>query len=400
MFILKENVYLVNGAVNAAIYDFNKNYLYSINRDAKELLNATLYKREKIQLNDEEKNYMEELINKNILINGDGSCHTINELEINTEIDFVWIELTTACNLKCVHCYDESSSNRTESMEFDDFCNIINQIEEVGIRKIQLIGGEPFFLGEKLKKYLDYVSGKFDYIEVFTNGTLINNDWYEYLKRNNIRIALSVYSYDKEYHDRVTKVNGSWEKTNMVISNLKKNNITYRVRNVIMKDIQIGNKNTELYELSLKKDIVRMTGRANMNLLSEELLKRKLITQDTFSVELNKNFVNRLISGHNCFSRRLYFGANLEVYPCVMERRISHGSLNNHKLKDIINNDILNMKKDKIEGCKECEFRYCCFDCRPNSLGNSILSKPWYCTYNPKEGTWENVDEFIKAIKM
>ena len=116
-----------------------------------------------------------------------------------------------------MHCYDESSSKRTEIMEFDDFCNIINQIKDLGIKKIQLIGGEPFFLGKKLKQYLDYIIGKFDYIEIFTNGTLIDDEWYNYLKKNNIRIALSVYSYNEKYHDKVTQVEGSCKKTNTVL---------------------------------------------------------------------------------------------------------------------------------------------------------------------------------------
>ena len=399
MIALKENVYLVNGATNAAIYDFNKNCLYSISQEAKRLLNSVLYKDTEAKLNEYEKKYLQELLSKNIIQNEDRPLHTIDELKENPVIDFVWIELTTACNLKCIHCYDESTCNRTEFLEFDDFCTIINQIEDLGIKKIQLIGGEPFFLGDKLVKYLDYVKEKFEYIEIFTNGTLIDDKWYTYLKENNIRLALSVYSYNKEYHDKVTNVLGSWQKTNEVISKIEENGIRYRVRNVIMKDVEIGEKNTNLYELIHKKDIVRMTGRANMNLLSDELLKRKLITRSTFSGYLNKNFVTRLISGHNCFSRRLYFGADLEVYPCVMERRISHGSLKKQTLKEVLNNDILNIQKDKIEGCKDCEFRYCCFDCRPNSLGKDVLSKPWYCTYNPHNGEWEDIDDFIKHLK-
>ena len=82
-----------------------------------------------------------------------------------------------------------------------------------------------------------------------------------------------------------------------------------------------------------------------------------------------------------------------------MERRISHGSLKKQTLKEVLNNDILNIQKDKIEGCKDCEFRYCCFDCRPNSLGKDVLSKPWYCTYNPHNGEWEDIDDFIKHLK-
>ena len=58
------------------------------------------------------------------------------------------------------------------------------------------------------------------------------------------------------------------------------------------------------------------------------------------------------------------------------------------------------MNKDKIEECKECEFRYCCFDCRPDSNGKEINEKPWYCTYYPKEGRWEkDISKFIADLR-
>lgn len=46
---------------------------------------------------------------------------------------------------------------------------------------------------------LDYTVGKFQIIEIFTNGTLIPKDWFEYLAQNNIRMALSIYSYDEKF---------------------------------------------------------------------------------------------------------------------------------------------------------------------------------------------------------
>lgn len=48
-----------------------------------------------------------------------------------------------------------------------------------------------------------------------------------------------------------------------------------------------------------------------------------------------------------------------------------------------------NVKKDDIEDCKLCEFRYACFDCRVFiSENENILSKPIKCNYNPIIGEW------------
>lgn len=41
------------------------------------------------------------------------------------------------------------------------------------------------------------------------------------------------------------------------------------------------------------------------------------------------------------------------------------------------------IKKDEIEVCKDCEFRYNCLDCRAHTIKGNIYSKPVSCKYNP-----------------
>ena len=199
-------------------------------------------------------------------------------------------------------------------------------------------------------------------------------------------------------HDKVTGCKGSWEKTNKTIEGLKEYGITYRVCNVLMKDIEIGEKNNDLYELSDKKDIVRMSGRADFALLSDELIKKKLITKKTFQVPLKKSLCRTLVSGHNCFMNKIDISSNMEVFPCVMERRIKHCTVTKDK-EIALDDSIRNWNKDKVKECCCCEYRYACFDCRPNTLTGNLEEKPWYCTYNPKQGKWKNEDEFLADIK-
>ena len=84
-----------------------------------------------------------------------------------------------------------------------------------------------------------------------------------------------------------------------------------------------------------------------------------------------------------------------------MERRFIHGNIKGKSLGTIIDSNILKLNKDKIDGCNECEFRYCCFDCRPDSNGSDKYSKPWYCTYQPDKGMWEeDIEAFITNLKL
>lgn len=400
-YCLNKDVYIVDGLRKSCIYDLYNGRLYSINHNLANILkdiNDCYYDTEYI-FKDELNEIINILIEKEIISTSiTKKINHIEDLKINYKtFKLAWIEITSKCNLKCIHCYNESDDFEYHDMSVEEYKYTIDFLLTNGIKKLQIIGGEPFINPIILKEMLEYSVGKFELLEIFTNGTLIPHEFYKYLKQNNIRIALSVYSYNNIDHDKVTNVIGSYHKTNKTIANLKKYGIQYRICNVLMDGVTLGQQNTNLYKLNPEKDVVRMSGRANYKLLTHELIKKKLITKKTFETPINKAFVTRLVSGHNCFSNRIYVSSDLNIYPCVMERRISHGNIKETKLLQF-NNNILNYNKDYIDGCKHCEYRYACFDCRPNSLDENISSKPWYCTYNVNEGLWIDQDIFINNL--
>lgn len=391
---ISDNQFIVDGKSKSCIYDLENKKLYHINHNLSNLLKRV--SKDNKNVSKEEKLMLEDLDKKGIHVeSGIKQVEEIDESYNSVHIEFAWIEVCTRCNLKCIHCYNESDAMCTDEMSFDDFVLLVDSLLSLGVKKIQFIGGEPLVIGNKLKDMIKYVYGKFDLIEVFTNGTLIDETWIKVFSEYGARIALSVYSYLEQEHEKVTQVKGSYNKTNQAILALKKNGIQYRVCNTIMDKVEIGEKNNELYTLSRRKDIVRMSGRGNLHLLNDELIKQKLITKETFSGQLNTAMVKQCMSQHNCFGSKIYVSSNLTVYPCVMERRFSHGNI--HDSKSIhLKPSILKMNKDHIKGCSECEFRYCCFDCRPDSLTEDIFSKPWYCTYEPVKGKWMEEEKFSK----
>ena len=397
---LNENVYIVDGKMNGCIYDLNKARLFHVNKALTDkLIEINQNGLSVDNVTSDLKNTLQQLVeNELIKISQTHSSNYIEDIICeDTGCKFAWIEITNKCNLKCIHCYNESDSHCDNTMSLTDFYKVVDYLMQNGVSKIQITGGEPFLNKDILKQMLNYVVGKFSFIEIFTNGTLITNDWFEYLLENDIHIALSVYSYHSQMHDSVTRTPGAFNRTNATIENLKKFGIPYRVCNVLIKGIELGEKNTELYTLNKDKDVVRVTGRADFNLLSDELIKKRLITKETFQSPITKSFCKRLISGHNCFNDKIYIAANLDVFPCVMERRIKHGTLTQDDFH--LNNNIRKFTKDRIKECSECEYRYACFDCRPNSLSKEFNEKPWYCTYEPLTGNWENVDKFISNLK-
>lgn len=399
----KENVYLVNGVLNSCIYDLCKCKLYSINGDSKKFIEECILNDHNINnFKEEEYRLIQLLIQSEILESSTQKGRLPNILELKTEyeVDFAWIEITTKCNLKCIHCYDEASPTCDNEMEFEKFKNVIDILYRDKIKKIQLIGGEPFVLGTRLKDYIEYCDGKFESIEIFTNGTLLNEEWVKYLKVKKVKVALSLYSYDENEHFKVTLDKKSHKKTMETISLLEKLQVKFRVERVKIKGVSIGQPIIDKYNIIDNYDLVRLSGRGNINLYDKEMLKEKLRTESSFeSLQIVKESIIKNVSGHNCFLNNIYIRTDLTVYPCVMERRMSHGNLKGKKsINEVMQNNIKIFNKDKITVCKECEYRYACSDCRPDNFSENDKDKPWNCTYNPYTGEWINEEIFINKL--
>lgn len=275
--------------------------------------------------------------------------------------------------MKCIHCYDESCISNKEELSLKDFKYVIDELDRYGIKNIQLIGGEPLIASD-ITDMLRYAADKIKSVTLFTNASLITENIAAILKQYHIKIAISVYSCLSEMHDKVTQVTESHKQTIHGTGLLKKYNIKFRIANVQMNGITIGDKNTELFEIK-NGDIVRLSGRANGKLLNYKLILQKLITLENFKPILEKRYVKNSVSGNNCFLSKLYVASNMNVYPCVMERRLCHGNLKNKPVLDIINSRICSFNKDHVEGCKDCEFRFVCFDCRPNTMTGKVNEK-------------------------
>ena len=58
--------------------------------------------------------------------------------------------------------------------------------------------------------------------------------------------------------------------------------------------------------------------------------------------------------------------------------------------------DFWHINKDKIDVCKDCEFRYICTDCRAFIKDpQNIYSQPAKCGYNPYICKWQGQEEYV-----
>lgn len=286
---------------------------------------------------------------------------------------------------------------------------LISAINSLGAARIQFTGGEPFLDRDRLMHLCREASPAFQSVEVFTNGTLVQEKDLVLLRDQNVGLAVSLYSIEQGVHDGITSCPGSCQQTLRTLRRAKALGVRTRVSVIAMAanaptvDCTVAYVEDEL-GFHAKVDIVRLTGRATSRLLSEDLIHRKLIKKSTFQRKQNAGTVTRNRAINRCLGRKLYIASNGDVYPCVMERRLPLGNLASKPLFVIVGGAdaqrASRLTKDLIKECSHCEFRYFCSDCRPDSNGSEDLnSKPWYCTYLPMEGRWMTQKETTAKIK-
>lgn len=398
MLALEKNVYLVRGSKNHTLYDLNTGKLYQLDDECLNLIEKVISNSNYL-LTEEENKILKSLKDGKILrdVNKKVNEIPISSLKVEVKPSFAWLEITQQCNLKCVFCYEESDCYNKKHMTMEDFEKTRKFLINYGIRKIQFIGGEPM-IHPHLKEMIEACIGDFDYIEVYTNGTFITQEWCDFFKKNNINIAISLHSFIPEEVDKITQTKGAYKMIKRGVDLALKNKLNVRFATIENKDIKVGEP-PKNFPTRANRQPPRLIGRGSFKQFDYDMFKKVIINKDTFTRPIYKEWITKTVSGHQCFGKDLYIAYNLEVFPCVMERRMSHGFIKDENDFSVIKDSICKFNKDFVEECKGCEFRYLCHDCRPNCNGGNIHDKPWNCSYNPMTGEWEDPKKMFKRLQ-
>lgn len=396
MLEINENVVYVKGAKNGAIYDFNTKNVWSINYDACEILERYIYNKSTTK----DLEYIS-LLEQNKLVNKKFVCKSYIPKDMRQiELRLAWIEITDACNLKCVHCYEgETHVKMNDSLCLAEWKKIIDQLVELKIKTIIVIGGEPTcykHVGEILK----YIS-KFDVKStLFTNATNISDELFNTIVETKTMVKTSVYGHTAELHDSITQVKGSFDKMVNNITRLKNAGIDITSSIIVMRENEQYVDEIIDFTKNLgmhfdKYDVIRNVFGGTQNVhspISEKILKKAFRTKPNFSA--TKDYFDKAFFRNTCWYGKIAIKENGDVIPCEFERNLIYGNVKTNSLFDILNSKKLveNWFRDfsKIEYCKDCEFRFACKDCRPLGLSicGNINTKNPRCTYNPIDGVW------------
>lgn len=405
---LKSHCALVEGAARGAIYDFHSGKVLSVNRGAIELLTAcqqtpldTL-----LDLQDPAVRpymaFLDTLAHRNL-----GSYYALNPPAVASRpervpaaaLDFLWLEITSCCNNRCLHCYAASGpALQQDCVPHERWLSLISKGREQGATALQLIGGEPL-LYPKWRELIDKaVEEAYDYIEIFTNATLIDDDCIRFCKHHKLHLATTIYAASPAIHDKVTCNQGSFDKTMTAIKKILAAGIPLRIASILMKTNETEAQNIiqlcrELGLPDTVPDVIRPTGRGDDDGLLPRHYHRPPIRPPFYT---DRDSFRLAHSCHSCLTGKIAITADGDVVPCIFARNRIAGNILNRPLWEVLSGAVLqeawHTTKDAVIKCRDCEYRYACSDCRPLAQSTDP-DKRWcapspHCDYDPYTGQW------------
>ncbi len=326
------------------------------------------------------------------------------EINIGMNPTRVEVELTEQCNLKCKFCYNSQNPLISEKI-FD----VIELMHEQGVMEVILTGGEPIS-HPQFVAILDKCCEYFDKVMVQTNGTLIDAEMAKRLKDKGVYgVNVSLHG-NKELHEKLTLVEGSYEQAYNALTQLTSQGVN-TVSNFVLTTENISDFPAtikELHDMGVNgMTLTRFTptgigaDNAYLSITTDQLVE-VLEQADSFLEDCsNKSFYVLLANSvPYCalpthlkhYSEYCHFGAsrfyidiNGNVLMCGMSR-LQVGNILNEtfaemkRKSEIYCNHICGL--DVPDYCKKCaNFKMCRGGCRAAALAcsNRIDGPDPYC---------------------
>jgi len=147
------------------------------------------------------------------------------------------LEITKRCNHFCDYCYNGIRDNTVKERPYttNHFRKLTEILCEGGIFSLTISGGEPFLRTDAIIEVLSVTQKHNVDVSLNSNLTYVPSDVISILKEYPpLSILTSVYSYDSAKHDRMTKKEGSLNKTLKNIERIiKESDITLGVNCVV-----------------------------------------------------------------------------------------------------------------------------------------------------------------------
>jgi len=149
--------------------------------------------------------------------------------------DMAVLEITSSCNLKCIHCYSSSGKPKQNQLTTEEWFNVCNDLAKINSKEVCLIGGEPF-LHKDWESIANKVKDLSMELSLISNGFSIGDEIVSKLVGlEPCEISLSLDGATSKTHDFIRGGNGSFKKVLESISSLTNNDIQVSIITTVNK---------------------------------------------------------------------------------------------------------------------------------------------------------------------
>ncbi len=146
----------------------------------------------------------------------------------------VKLDLTNACNLKCVHCCVVRSAR--PELALDEIKALLGDLAAKGCLYLSLSGGE-IFLRDDLPAIMEEARRLKFSLRLLTNATLIPDTLIPRFPDLNVgEVAVSMYGDGAALHDRIAGVPGSFDRTVASIRRMRENGTRVKISVMLLSE--------------------------------------------------------------------------------------------------------------------------------------------------------------------
>jgi len=292
----------------------------------------------------------------------------------------VYIQLTRACNLRCMHCSVDAGTKGQEELTKEEAFDLIDQIYDMMVPSVTISGGEPTLVSY-LEDLIEYTSKKPIKVEIMTNGYNIDDTFAKSLvAKGLVHVNISLDGAKEDSHDYLRGVSGSFKKAVNAIKMFKGLGIFVETTTVI------HDKNRN--EISEIINLCKRLGVDHMKFVPIVPYKRGKKCDFVSSLDCYVNNIRNIFSAYNSsynqlmrrnISKKIHnniifrcgagnglLGVSSEgyVHPCNNIENIILGNIRNQSLIEIYNNsnnlrsmyEILSINGSECEQCSILDY--------------------------------------------
>lgn len=120
------------------------------------------------------------------------SSRNFPDLVVNPQLQSIHFELTSRCNMRCLHCYQESYLRQPTDLTFKEIQKLTYEMRGLQVEKIGISGGEPLIRPDLFEIIQMMEENEIAISSILTNGLSLNNEIIEKLLKCQGRFSLFV----------------------------------------------------------------------------------------------------------------------------------------------------------------------------------------------------------------